>query len=134
MTLVVLLQVFCRYLLNSSLFWSEELARYLLVWLSFLGATVAYYHQLHPGVDVLTRRLPQSGRRGARFMVHLVTLGVALVMILAGSRFAWFVRLQISPALGLPKWIVLAVIPLCGLLLLVHALAFLLENLLEEGR
>ena len=41
MALVILLQVFCRYALNHSLFWSEELGRMLLVWLTFIGASVA---------------------------------------------------------------------------------------------
>jgi len=54
MSILVAVQVFCRYVLNSSLFWSEELARYMLVWISFFGATVAYYRNLHPGVDVLS--------------------------------------------------------------------------------
>jgi hypothetical protein len=48
MTVVVAVQVFFRYVLNQSLFWSEELARYLLVWLSFLGASVAYRDNHRP--------------------------------------------------------------------------------------
>ena len=134
MALLVAVQVFCRSMLNASLFWSEELARYMLVWLSFLGATVAYYRGLHPGVDVFTLRLPPLGRYLAQLTVHLVTLGLALVMIISGSRFAWFVRMQITPALGLPKWIVLSVIPLCGLILFLHALAFFLSTLQEGNR
>jgi len=124
MALLVAVQVFCRYVLNSSLFWSEELARYLLVWLSFLGATVAYYRGLHPGIDVLTSRLPRPARLFAHRFVQLVTMSLALVMIVAGIRFAWFVRHQISPALSLPKWTVLTVIPTSGLLLLLYGLLF----------
>jgi len=62
MALVVALQVVSRYGFNHSLFWSEELARFLLIWLSFLGATVAYCHGVHPGVDSLVRRLPAIPR------------------------------------------------------------------------
>ena len=47
---VVAAQVFFRYVLNHSLFWSEELARYILVWLTFLGASVAYRRGVHPRV------------------------------------------------------------------------------------
>ena len=52
MAALVAVQVFFRYVLNHSLFWSEELARYFLVWLTFLGASVAYYRKVHPGIDI----------------------------------------------------------------------------------
>ena len=126
MALLVVVQVFCRYILNSSLFWSEELARYMLVWLSFIGATVAYYHHLHPGVDIITSRLSPGRQRLALRIAHLVTMGLALVMIVSGSRFAWFVRMQISPALAIPKWIILAIIPASGIVLFAFALTFFL--------
>ena len=129
MALLVAVQVFCRYALNSSLFWSEELARYMLVWLSFLGATVAYYSHLHPGVDALTMRLSAAGQRIAQLLVHGVTMALALVMIISGIQFAWFVRLQISPALSLPKWIILAVIPLSGAIFFLYGLTFFVHSL-----
>lgn len=127
MALIVAVQVFCRYVLNASLFWSEELARYMLVWLSFFGATVAYYRNLHPGVDALTNRLSPEKTRLTRLMVHLVCMFLALVMIISGTQFAWFIRHQISPALGLPKWIILAVIPASGVIFFLYGLAFFLR-------
>ena len=131
MALLVAVQVFCRYILNSSLFWSEELARYMLVWLSFFGATIAAFRHLHPGVDALFSRLPTGGQRLSQLLVQLVTMGLAVVMIVAGTRFAWFVRMQITPALGIPKWVVLAVIPASGLVLLLHTLNFFLHTLMD---
>ena len=133
MALIVAIQVFCRYVLNASLFWSEELARYMLVWLSFFGATVAYHRCLHPGVDLFTGRLGPRGRSLASAFSHLVCMGLALTMIVAGSRFAWFVRGQVTPALGLPKWLVLSVLPLSGLVLLVHALALCIGTVRRGG-
>lgn len=127
MALIVALQVFCRYVLDASLFWSEELARYMLVWLSFFGATVAYYRNLHPGVDILTSRLSPSKQRLARLMVHLVCMLLSLVMIISGIRFAWFIRQQISPALGIPKWIILTVIPVSGGIFFLYGLAFCIK-------
>jgi TRAP-type C4-dicarboxylate transport system permease small subunit len=129
MALIVATQVFCRYVLNASLFWSEELARYMLVWLSFFGATVAYHRRLHPGVDLITARLGRNGQGAATAFSHLVCMGLGLTMMISGSRFAWFVRGQVTPALGLPKWLILAVIPVAGLILSVHALVFFLRAL-----
>lgn len=133
MAILVAVQVFCRYILNSSLFWSEELARYMLVWLSFFGATVAYYRNLHPGVDALTSRLSAAKRRISQQLVYITTMGLAMIMAISGTQFAWFVRMQISPALSIHKWIILIVIPLSGTLLFVYALTFFLKTLKQES-
>lgn len=129
MSLIVAAQVFFRYALNSSLFWSEELARFMLVWLTFLGASVAYRRRVHPGVDVLYRRMPPWLKRTTAVAIHLVSIGLFCVMIVFGWRFAHFVRFQISPALYLPKWIIFSIIPISGSILTLHGLAFLLTDL-----
>lgn len=134
MTLVVALQVLFRYGLNRSLFWSGELARFLLVWLTFLGASSAYRRGMHPGVDVLTARLPGKLRRGLSVFVHLLSLAFFGAMVVYGAAFAFFVRLQISPALGLSKWWVMSVIPVSGAVCLIHGLALLVEAKKESAR
>jgi TRAP-type C4-dicarboxylate transport system permease small subunit len=134
LTGVVAAQVFYRYALNHSLFWSEELARYLLVWLSFLGASAAYYRKVHPGIDILYRQMPAHVRKASRMGVHGVSLLLFAIMIYYGAQFAYFVRMQISPALYLPKWIVFSIIPISGTILLVHGLSLLLDDLKGIGR
>lgn len=124
---VVAIQVFCRYQLNYSLFWSEELARFLLIWLTFLGTTTAYKRQVHPGVDIVFKRLQPAAQTVVTIAVHLVSSVFFVTMIYYGAAFAWFVRFQITPALHLPKWIVYAVVPVSGVILLFHCIGFLLE-------
>jgi TRAP-type C4-dicarboxylate transport system permease small subunit len=134
MALLVAVQVFYRYVLNSSLFWSEELARYMLVWLSFFGATVAYYRNLHPGVDTITSRLSAAKQRFFRLCVHCISMSMGIVMLISGTQFAWFIRMQVSPALSIPKSLILIIIPICGLLIFVYALLFFLKTFAEESR
>ena len=134
MAVIVAAEVFCRYLLNHSLFWSEELARYILVWLTFLGATAAYWRKAHPGIDLLSSLMGPRLRRVNAIIVHLVSLCLFLVMIYHGAVFSSFVRLQITPALSLPKWIIFAIIPISGLLLACHCLFFLARDVLGEDR
>ena len=134
MAVIVAVQVFCRYVLNHSLFWSEELARYLLVWLTFLGASVAYRRKVHPGIDVVFVRMSDAIRRVFAILVHLLSIALFVVMIFSGVTLSYFVRLQISPALYLPKWIIFSIIPISGFILLVHGLAFLFSELKGVGR
>jgi len=135
MAVIVAVQVFFRYALNRSLFWSEEVARFLLVWLTFLGATVAYYRGANPGVEALYDRLPEHGRRACKVAVYLLSLAFFAVMVIYGTQFAWFVRMQISPALRLPKWIPHGVVPISGSVMFLHALNFLTRALVggREG-
>jgi TRAP-type C4-dicarboxylate transport system permease small subunit len=134
MTFVVALQVFFRYVLNQSLFWSEELARFLLVWLSFLGASVAYRRKAHPGIDVLSSRMPEHISWIFTLVVHIISIVFFGVMIFYGYRFAYFVRLQISPALYMPKWIIFSIVPLSGIILMIHGVTFLLQELDRRSR
>lgn len=131
MTLVVAVQVFFRYGLNNSLFWSEELARFLLVWLTFLGASTAYYRRANPGVDFIYMKLPLKGKKLSCVLTHFISMALFAVMIVYGCKFAYFVRLQVSPALQMPKWIIMGIIPISGTILMVHGLCFLLDSLLR---
>ena len=52
-SLLIFAQVICRYVFNYSLYWSEELGRYTLIWITFLGASVGFKRKAHVGVDFL---------------------------------------------------------------------------------
>ncbi len=132
MAVIVGAQVFSRYVLNQSIFWSDEAARFLLVWLTFLGAGVAYRNQGHASIDIIYKRLPAGGRKAAAIITDLLTLAFAGVMLVYGYKFSYFVRLQISPALFMPKWIPHGVIPVGGAILGIHALAFLFRHVQEK--
>lgn len=132
MAAIVGAQVFSRYVLNHSIFWSDEAARFLLVWLTFLGAGVAYRNQGHASIDIFYKRFPPAGRKAAAIITDLLTLAFAVVMVVYGYKFSYFVRLQISPALFMPKWIPHGVIPVGGAILAIHALAFLFRHIQEK--
>lgn len=133
MALVIGLQVFFRYALNDSLFWSEELGRMLLVWLTFVGATVAYRRGAHIGVDVVTSRLSGWPRR----TVSLVALCASLVFFAASAVGGWrllaLVGFQTMPALGVSKQIPFAVLPASFAVLCLHALSLILDELSGRG-
>jgi TRAP-type C4-dicarboxylate transport system permease small subunit len=134
MATLVAVQVFFRYVLNHSLFWSEELARYFLVWLTFLGASVAYYRKVHPGIDIFYLKMNPSWQKIIAIFVHLISMSLFMVMVYYGCKFSFFVKSQISPALHLPKWLIFSIIPISGFILLVHSLAFMIKELKRPAR
>ena len=95
MAIIVAVQVFFRYVLNQSLFWSEELARFLLVWLTFFGASVAYYRKANPGIDILYAKMSPSILKASALLIHTAWIKLFCVMIFFVFKLAYFLRLQI---------------------------------------
>lgn len=80
MTLLVIGEVFARYLLNSSMGFSNELSRVLFVWTIFLGMPLALSRGRHVGITILDRILPEPGARGAVRLSAVASL-VALAVV-----------------------------------------------------
>ncbi|SKA69310.1 TRAP transporter small permease [Desulfobaculum bizertense] len=123
------LQVFFRYVLNDSLFWSEELGRILLVWLTFFGASVAYKRGAHIGVDVLVSRFSAPVQRILRVFSHLVCLCFFAVILFYGTQFLGFLKFQSTTTLGISKQLPFLTVPVSAAFLLLHGLYFLLRDL-----
>jgi TRAP-type C4-dicarboxylate transport system permease small subunit len=125
LVLDVLLGVFSRRILGDQIRWTEELARFLLVWVSFLGGAIAYIDDKHLGVDLLVERLNPQARRYSRVLVHGLVFAFALLaMGLGGTKLVIdrFDAGQLLPALQIDKaWFYLAV-PISGYLIALFAL------------
>ncbi|MEW6263253.1 MAG: TRAP transporter small permease [Thermodesulfobacteriota bacterium] len=137
MFLLVLAQVVFRYVLALPLAWSEELARYLMVWGVCLAAAEAYARGSHVGLTAFLDLLPPSARRYLKLFVHLVVIGLMALIVYHGFRFSLMLGDQESPAMGLPMtWPYLAV-PVGAGLIFLQALALFIQELgrppLETG-
>jgi TRAP-type C4-dicarboxylate transport system permease small subunit len=86
MTLIVFLQVIYRYILTEPLHWSEEMARYLFVWLSLLGATLAFQRRGHFGFEILVQRFSPRNRRVLGVVIHLLTGFLLSILLVQGIR------------------------------------------------
>ena len=75
MAIVVFVQFFSRYVLNDSAAWTEEIARYLLMWVTFVGAAIVMRRGTNIGVEVLMHWLPETSQRGLRFIIDIITVG-----------------------------------------------------------
>lgn len=126
-------QVLSRYLLAEPSSWTEELARFLLVWIGLLGASYAYRVKMHLGIDLLSQRL--QGTRAFLlevFVNAMVIVFAVAVMIVGGSRLVamtWELD-QVSPALGIPMALVYAVVPVSGVLIVLYAF----DNIADSWR
>ena len=123
MTFTLGLQVFFRYALNHSLFWSEAFARVCLVWLTFLGATIAYKRKAHLGVNYFVKKLPLTAQNMSKGFVKIFSLFFFAILVIFGFKFTLFLAPQIAPGLNIPAWIPFSVIPLSGIVFFVHGVS-----------
>lgn len=80
MVVMVFGNVVLRYGFNSGIAVSEELSRWLFVWMTFLGAVVAVRNRAHLGTDMVIAKLSLTGRKVCFFLAHLLMLGVCWLM------------------------------------------------------
>ena len=114
----VLWQVVSRFVLGSPSSFTDELARYLLVWIGLLGAAWGVGQRLHVAVDLLPPELPRRVEAGLAAIVLLVVFGFgAGVLVFGGLRLVWlsFELGQTTAALGLPLGAVYLALPFAGL-------------------
>lgn len=135
MACVTLAEVIGRNVFQQSFSWSEEVARFTLVWLTFIGASAVYKRKELVGFDMFMQKLPPSAKKIATVLLHVFTISFILVLIYYGFKqtFSKTAIIQHSPGLQLSMYAVYLAIPLGMLMTLVHALALLLEKRQEGG-
>ena len=103
---LVLLQVFFRYVLNESLFWAEELVRGLMVWGVMISSALVAGSRGHIRVEVLELILPPSGRKVVMWIADALTIAFSVLLLCAAIELMSRSWMQQSPLLGIPKWTV----------------------------
>jgi TRAP-type C4-dicarboxylate transport system permease small subunit len=129
MAVVVFLQVIFRYLLNFPLFWTEEFARYCLVWSSLLGSAVAVKRGQHIAVTILIERMPPALRRVLTIVALLAVAAILAVILWGGIQLVAITRAQISPALRISMSVPYLAVPVGAALMLLHTMGFILETI-----
>lgn len=129
MVINVLWQVFTRYVTGNPSSFTDELARYLMIWIGVLGAAYVSGKSLHVTIDILPKRYNiKTQNRFKTVVTILVILFVLFAFVIGGSRLVYisYVLGQQSPALQLPLAVVYVIIPISGLLIIYYKISDLL--------
>ena len=129
MVVAIFLQVIFRSVVKSAIPWSEELARYLMIWVSFLGASIAVRRKGHIGVEALVRVLSPGKKRWVLAAANVLSMTFFAAMIVLGCRILEIVRLQLSPAMELSMAVPYSAILAGGILMFVYSAYDLLKSI-----
>lgn len=136
---VITLQIISR-VLFSAVGWTEEVSRFLLVWITFLAATLAFQRGRHIAVTFAVDALPGRLRQVARIIATLSVIAFLVALMIIGYRYMQVQSFQKSASLQLSMTYVYAIIPLSAAVMAWYALidlvALLLgnEDLVEPGQ
>jgi TRAP-type C4-dicarboxylate transport system permease small subunit len=120
MVATILLQVFYRFVLGDPLSWSEELARYVFVWITFLGAAVAYRHGTHIVVDTIIVLLPRRVQAILGWVVDTLMVAALLTLLVEGIGIVKVNSNVEATMLEIPMSWVYASVPVSAALMLVY--------------
>ncbi len=122
MVAVIFLQVVFRYALQSSLAWSEELGRYLLVWVAMIGASIGVQKRTHFGLEILKKALPEKMQSSLLAVISFMMLVFCIILSIEGVVFVFSTFDHTSSAMDLPMPWVYFSLPIAGTFMTYHLL------------
>jgi len=131
MTIVILAQIISRSFLGYSIYWSEEFARYCLIWITFIGASLAYRNLELAAFDLLLNNIPKKIKWIYSIIIDFILLSFFGILIYYGflQTFKPSTLIQLSPAMRAPMWIVYLSAPLGFTFMFVYALDSLVQTI-----
>ncbi|MBO6158368.1 MAG: TRAP transporter small permease [Firmicutes bacterium] len=111
MTVVVFWQVVARYFLKMPLSWSTELSKILMVWMTFMGITMAFYEKAHPNITFLVDKFPEGARKTLDFLINIMLLIGFVVIAYYGIRLCMKTQNKVTTVLKMPMCYEYAALP-----------------------
>ena len=135
MVLLVFSNVVLRYGFNSGIVFSEEVSRFLFVWMVFLGSVLMLRDNGHLGVHTLTKKLSLSGKKFCKFLSDFLTLCCCIVLTVGGWKVVVLNMPNIAPVSELPLGVVFVAVLICSVgmgILLLNSMCRLLTGKMSE--
>jgi len=127
-TLAVFSQVVTRYVIDYPLPFSEELARFLVVWIAFLGGAIAVRQKALIGMDAVIKLLPKALQKTTNVLVFVITTVFLITLMISGIYMVEQTANQLSPAMSLSMSIPYLAIPIGSFFMLCNVIANVVDK------
>ena len=124
MTILVLIQVFSRYVLNSPVAFTEELVRYSLIWTGFIGAAYAFSTREHMSLTLVRDKFTGKAHTALWLAIFVITIG--------GFKLAVSASREFSALLGIPRSLVYSIAPISGIFIIIAQIINIYEDITGE--
>lgn len=130
MVIITTAQIIFR-LFFHALTWSDEVTRYLLIWSTFLGASVVYHHSGHISVTILQDKVPAKAAKALRVLVHAVCFVLFTVLLVFSVRYCFKLN-KTATTLPIKMKYIYTCIPISMAIMMVHSLLMAVEEATKE--
>jgi TRAP-type transport system small permease protein len=132
MSVLISWQVFARFVAGNSLTFSEEASRFLMIWLTLLGAAYAVKEGSLIAVDILQNKLTGKPAKVLKVIMSVSTSVFYIILIIYGFKMAQNVSFQTAPTTGLSMFWPMLAVPVGGALMLINTIASLIEDFIGK--
>ncbi|RLA78924.1 MAG: hypothetical protein DRG78_14005 [Epsilonproteobacteria bacterium] len=116
LALLLSLSVFYRYVLNDSIYWSGEVARYMLAYIVFLGSTMAHKHKEHIRIDMLFSYLSNKNKKNVDIVISLFFISFWIIVLLGCIKLFPLFMMQTTATLGIAYAIPFSALPISAVI------------------
>ncbi|CAM5199864.1 TRAP-type C4-dicarboxylate transport system permease small subunit OS=Ureibacillus acetophenoni OX=614649 GN=SAMN05877842_107133 PE=3 SV=1 [Ureibacillus acetophenoni] len=129
MVLVVFMQIVSRNLFSYSFPWVEELSKYLMIAVIFLGAGIGVQYGSHINIDVLFNRLSNKVKKYMQIMISILSIIFLMILLIYGIDVSNRTMVQSSTSLGIPMGVFYYVIPIGAALFIINIIDYTISSL-----
>ena len=129
MVIAALLQIFTRYVINHSIPWTDELARYTFIWSTMLGAALVHRKRGHIMIDLLVSRLKGKSQILIKVIVDIFSLVILLLLTVQGINLLPIGAMQTTPALGVKMSYVMLSVPVSAAYMCLISIEHLINDI-----
>ena len=132
LSLLLGVAVFYRYALNDSIYWSNEVARYLLVYIVFLGSTMAHKHKNHIRIDMIFTYISDKMRKNLDISIAILFIAFWVLIILGCIKLLPLFMMQTTATLQIPFAIPFAALPISAVIWILYCVDDLLKEVVKN--
>lgn len=132
MSILIFWQVFARFVIGDSLTFSEEASRFLMIWLTLLGAAYAIREGSLIAIDLLQSKLTGTAGQTVKVLMSVISCIFYVILIIYGFMMAQSVSFQTAPTTGLSMFWPMLALPAGGILMLINTIAVLVEDFIGK--
>jgi len=132
MSILIFWQVLARYVLGSSLAWSEELSRFLMIFLVLIGSSLALRQGGLLTVEVVPELVSGNLRKWIKIATHLISIIFYIILTIFGWKLAQLFANQIAPGTGISMFWIYLSLPIGGFLLFLNSISCIFEEFIQR--
>lgn len=132
MVLLVFFQILSRAVLGVSYAWTGELSRYLMIWVTFLGASFAFQYGAHISIDIFVNKLPKIIAKVIFIITTLIMIAFLGLLFVEGLNFMSLGKNQLASALQIPMSYVYIIIPISSFLMFLNLMDVSVKKMFSQ--